>query len=138
MVASVLTAVKQRINMKTTFGITAAFFLAFGLACAKPEPGSATTAKPPATPAAPVPTTTVTIPKDGNYKAKGVVTKINLEAGSVELKHEAIPGVMPAMQMEIFVRGKEQLKPLKVGDNVDFVLEYKHPTETITEIKKAP
>jgi Cu/Ag efflux protein CusF len=124
--------------MKTTFLILTVSLMLLAAACSKPEPGSATTAKPPATPSPAIPAATVTIPKDGNYKAKGVVTKINLEAGSVELKHEAIPGVMPAMQMEIPVRGKEQLKPLKVGDNVDFVLEYKHPTETITEIKKAP
>ena len=77
------------------------------------------------------------IPKDGNYDGKGEVTKINNELGSVELKHEDIPGMMPAMQMEFFVKDKSLLKGLAVGDKVDFVIEYKHPQEIITSIKKA-
>ena len=61
-----------------------------------------------------------------------------LEAtGSVELKHEEIKDLMPAMQMEFFVKDKKILEGLKVGDKVDFVIEYKHPQETITSIKKA-
>lgn len=85
----------------------------------------------------PTPAPTVFIPKDGDYNGRGVVTKINNKQGSVELDHEDIPGVMPPMRMEFFVRNKAELKPLKVGDTVDFVLEYKHPTETIVTIKKA-
>ncbi len=91
--------------------------------------------------AKPAPTTTApstapSIPKDGNYDGKGEVTKINLELGSVELKHEDMPGLMPAMQMEFFVKDKSILKGLAVGDRVDFVVEYKHPTEVISSIKK--
>ena len=44
---------------------------------------------------------------------------------------------MPPMQMEFFVSDKSLLKDLKVGDKVDFVVEYKHPTEKIVSIKKA-
>ncbi len=77
-----------------------------------------------------------TQPKDGNYPGKGKVTKINTELGSVELNHEEIVGVMPPMIMEFYVKDKSVLDGLKVGDNVDFVLEYKHPTETIVSIKK--
>ena len=83
------------------------------------------------TPASPV------IPKDGDYPAKAVVTKVNLEAGSIELDHEDIPGVMPAMRMEFFVTDKKMLDGLSVGDKVDFTLRYKHPTETIAGITKA-
>ena len=64
------------------------------------------------------------------------MTKINLELVSVELDHEEIVGVMPAMIMEFYVREKSLLDGLKVGDNVEFVLEYKHPSETIVGIKK--
>ena len=78
------------------------------------------------------------IPKDGNYDGKGEVTKINNELGSIELNHEEIKDLMPPMQMEFFVKDKAQLKGLKIGDRVDFVVEYKHPTEIITNIKKAP
>ena len=42
-----------------------------------------------------------------------------------------------AMQMEFFVKDKALLKGLAVGDKVDFVLEYKHPTEIIVGLKKA-
>lgn len=83
------------------------------------------------------PATAPSIPKDGNYDAKGVITKINLELGSVELNHEEIKDLMPAMQMEFFVKDKEMLKGFKVGDKVDFVVQYKDPQEIITSIKKA-
>lgn len=85
----------------------------------------------------PTPLAAPSIPKDGNYDGKGEVTKINLELGSVELKHEDMPGLMPAMQMEFFVKDKAILKEIKVGDRVDFVVEYKHPQETIISITKA-
>jgi Cu/Ag efflux protein CusF len=90
-----------------------------------------------ATATSPTPVPTTAIPRDGDYPAKGVVTKINTELGSVELNHGDIPGVMPPMLMEFYVSDKKILGGLKVGDNVDFVLRYKHPTETIVQITKA-
>jgi Cu/Ag efflux protein CusF len=77
------------------------------------------------------------IPADGNYIGRGKVTKINLKVGSVEIDHQDIPGMMPAMRMEFNVKDKALLNGLQVGDDVKFVIEYKHPTETITAIKKA-
>ncbi|MFN0277055.1 MAG: copper-binding protein [Pyrinomonadaceae bacterium] len=77
-----------------------------------------------------------TVPKDGNYPGRGKVTKINMELGSVELDHEEIVGVMPPMIMEFYVKEKALLDSVKVGDNVEFVLEYKHPAETIVSITK--
>ena len=85
--------------------------------------------------ATPIPTPL--IPKDGNYDGKGVVTKINNELGSVEVNHQDIKDLMPAMQMEFYVKDKALLKGLAVGDKVDFTVEYKHPTEIISAIKKA-
>ncbi len=81
---------------------------------------------------------TVTVPKDGNYSGKGKVTKIDLKIGSVELNHEEIVGLMPPMTMEFYVKDKAILDGLKVGDSVEFVVEYKHPAETIVSIKKIP
>ena len=43
---------------------------------------------------------------------------------------------MPPMIMEFFVKDKAILKGLAVGDNVDFVLEYKHPAETVVSVTK--
>jgi Cu(I)/Ag(I) efflux system periplasmic protein CusF len=90
----------------------------------------------PAQTAAVSPVPTASIPKDGNYEGKGTVTKINNEIGSVEVNHEDIKDLMPAMQMEFYVKDKALLKGLAVGDKVDFTVEYKHPTEIISEIKK--
>jgi Cu/Ag efflux protein CusF len=70
------------------------------------------------------------------YDGTGVVTKINLELVSVELKHEEIKGLMPAMQMEFYVSDKKFLEDLKVGDKVDFVLENSANGEKIVSIKK--
>ena len=70
------------------------------------------------------------------FNGKGIVTKINLELVSVELDHEAIEGLMPAMRMEFYVREKSELEPLKVGDKVEFVLEDNAGQEKITGIKK--
>ncbi|MGB7203152.1 MAG: copper-binding protein [Pyrinomonadaceae bacterium] len=118
---------------KTVFTLSTILLVLSGFGCEKSNPISANDA----VKTQPTPTTTAALPKDGNYNARGKVTKINNELGSVELDHEDIPGVMAAMRMEFFVKNKAELKPLKIGDQVDFVLEYNHPTETIVSIKKA-
>ena len=75
-------------------------------------------------------------PKDGDYAGKGTVTKIDLVSGSVEMDHEAVAGLMPAMIMEFFVSDKALLNGLALGDKVDFTILYKGGTETITKIGK--
>ena len=75
--------------------------------------------------------------KNGDYDGKGVVTKIDMKLGSVEMDHEEIPGIMPPMRMEFYVSDKKMLDPLKLGDKVDFVLRYKDGSETIVNIKKS-
>ena len=121
--------------MKTTLLHVAAllFFAACGSSPTNPtnNPGARQT-----TVSSPTAATSA-LPKDGDYPAKGVVTKINMEMGSVELDHEEVVGVMPPMRMEFFVTDKKMLDGLKVGDKVDFVLRYKDPTETIVKITKA-
>ena len=122
------------LDMRTALcrSITIAF-VALCIACGDNTPKPANTATASGTP---VPTSSLVPPKDGNYNAKGKVTKINNELGSIELDHGEIPGVMPPMIMEFFVKDKAILKGLAVGDNVDFVLEYKHPAETIVSVTK--
>jgi Cu/Ag efflux protein CusF len=92
----------------------------------------------PATPANAAPTSTPDRFRIQNYNGRGTVTKINLEMVSVELNHEEIEGLMPAMRMEFFVKEKTELEKLSVGDKVEFVLEYNAGAETIIRIKKAP
>lgn len=113
--------------------------VALFVSCKPPAPGDATSAmpSPSASSAAATPAPSASVPKNGDYNGKGVVTKLNLENGSVELDHEEVKGVMPAMRMEFNVMNKKMLDVLKVGDKVDFVLRYKDYTETIVNIKKA-
>lgn len=124
--------------MKNTFASLIVICVLFSLSCensneknAEINPANAVSPNVPTPALSPIP------PKDGLYPSKGKVTKINNDLGSVELNHEEIKGVMPPMIMEFYVKDKALLKDLAVGDNVDFVLEYKHPSETIVEIKKS-
>ena len=127
--------------MKSISVLSVAFLAIFLCSCgANPTANNATAAKPAQSIAAnssPTPLPTPSVPKDGDYDGKGVVTKIDLKLGSVELDHEEIKDMMPAMRMEFFVSDKKLLNGLNVGDKVDFVIRYKDPTETIVSIKRA-
>jgi protein SCO1/2 len=70
------------------------------------------------------------------YKSSGVVVKTDPKFPSIELDHEEIKGLMPAMRMEFYVKDKALLEGLKKGDQVLFTLEDKGGAELITEIKK--
>jgi len=122
--------------MRRVYIILSLFAFLFAIsACEK----SATETKPPnVANLTPTPATAPSIPKNGDYPGKGEVTGINMEAASIKLKHEEIKDMMPAMEMDFFVKDKAMLKGLAVGDKVDFVIEYKHPTEVISSIKKTP
>jgi Cu/Ag efflux protein CusF len=76
------------------------------------------------------------IPKNGKYNGTGVVLETDPGQGTVSIDHQDIPDLMPGMKMEFFVRDKKALEGLAAGDHVDFVIEYKHPQETIVSIKK--
>ena len=86
---------------------------------------------------APGASTSNTTTKIRTFDGKGVVTKINLELGSVALDHEEIKGFMAAMEgMEFYVSDKKMLANLKIGDRVDFVLEDNAGAERIISIRK--
>lgn len=72
-----------------------------------------------------------------SYSGVGVVRLINFEEGWLEIDHEEIKGLMPAMQMEWSVTDREMLKSVQVGDRVNFTVEDDNGTEFITELKKA-
>ncbi len=128
--------------MKIKLLFIAAFGSALGTSCGSPQAlnssvpkaGTAVSSAPsPST--SPVPTPVV--PADGDYDGKGVVTKIDLDLGSVGIDHEEIKGVMPPMSMEFYVSDKKILDGVSVGDKIEFVLRHRTPTETIVKIKKA-
>jgi Cu(I)/Ag(I) efflux system periplasmic protein CusF len=101
----------------------------------KPVPSVSPSIKP--TPS-PIPKTPQPTPNQEVKRgdSKGLVTKINLEMGSIELDHEEIKGIMPKMIMEFFVKDKKMLDGLKVGDTVDFTLEDNKGQEMIVKLSK--
>lgn len=71
------------------------------------------------------------------YPGVGVITIINVKEGWVEINHETIEGLMPAMQMEWWVKDRSLLNNVQVGDKVEFVVVETGKGEFITEMKKA-
>jgi Cu/Ag efflux protein CusF len=70
------------------------------------------------------------------YFGTGVITLINRKEGWVEIKHEEIKGLMPAMTMEFLVKTRSLLNEVQVGDRVDFTVVETRKAEFITELKK--
>jgi copper binding protein CusF len=74
---------------------------------------------------------------DKPYPGTGVVVKINRKEGWVEINHEEIKDLMPAMQMEFFVKDKSLLDKVSAGDRVDFTVVETAKGEFLTELKRA-
>jgi len=70
------------------------------------------------------------------YPGVGVVKLINKQEGWIEIDHEAIEGLMPAMIMEWFVEKKSLLNKVKVGDKVKFTVVETGKAEIITTLEK--
>ncbi|MBX6312161.1 MAG: copper-binding protein [Isosphaeraceae bacterium] len=56
------------------------------------------------------------------YKLVGVVRKVDRDHGTVSIRHEAIPGYMPAMTMPFPLQDRELLEDLRPGDEVQGTL----------------
>jgi Cu/Ag efflux protein CusF len=79
----------------------------------------------------------MTLPVVGKpYPGTGVITIINRKEGWVEINHEAIEGLMPAMQMEWWVKDGSLLQNVRVGDKVNFVVVETGKGEFITELRR--
>jgi Cu/Ag efflux protein CusF len=70
------------------------------------------------------------------YPAVGVVKAINAAAPAIEIDHEDIEGLMPAMQMEFDVSDAALLKGIAVNDRIDFTVEDRAGVMRVTAIKK--
>jgi len=79
-------------------------------------------------PAAAVQTTT--------YHGIGVVKSIDMKRPSVEVEHEDIPGLMPAMKMEFYVKDSSLLDGIGPGDKIRFTVENGVGGLKITEVKR--
>lgn len=115
------------------------FVLLFALSC-RPQPQPAKTKSPTPTPQ---PATQINNPPGFSlpvlgkpYPGTGVVTIINRQERWVEIEHEEIKDLMPAMQMEFWIRNPSLLKGVRVGDKVDFVVVEDRVGQYLTELKK--
>jgi Cu/Ag efflux protein CusF len=54
----------------------------------------------------------------------------------VEIEHEDIKDLMPAMTMEFWVRNPSLMTQVRVGDKVDFVVVEDSKGQYLTELKK--
>jgi Cu/Ag efflux protein CusF len=68
------------------------------------------------------------------FHGVGKITGIDAASGAITIDHEAIPGLMEAMEMPYEAKPAKMLKGLKVGDKVDFAVDGK--TLTILEVSK--
>jgi Cu(I)/Ag(I) efflux system protein CusF len=86
-----------------------------------------------------VPLTTAIAHEGHSHAAvvEGTVTKVDPEAGTVTLKHAAIPNLqMEAMTMEFKASDPAILKDLKEGDEVNFTADKVNGALTVTDIDK--
>ena len=56
------------------------------------------------------------------YSVTGLVKQVQLEDQTAVIRHEVVPGYMPAMTMPFKVRNSKELDLLKVGEQVRFRL----------------
>jgi len=96
-------------------------------ACGK-QPAENTAPAPPSGPAAAVQTK--------SYQGVGIVRGLNPKRPGIEIEHEDIVGLMPAMQMEFPVADAAMLKGLAVNDHIEFTIENAAGDMRVTAIKK--
>lgn len=68
-------------------------------------------------------------PHESSYKLTGLVRSVDRPAASLEIRHDAIPGFMPAMTMPFRVKDPAELDAVRPGDEVEATL---HVTDTDT------
>jgi|ERR1043166_3947534 len=73
-----------------------------------------------------------------SYPGTGVIVTINRDEGWIEINHEEIRELMPAMQMEFNVKDKSLLDKVKVGQRVDFTIVETKEEEYLADIKPKP
>ena len=73
-----------------------------------------------------------------SYPGTGVIVTINRDEGWIEINHEEIKELMPAMQMEFNVKDKSLLDKVKVGQRVDFTIVETKEEEYLADIKPKP
>ncbi len=75
---------------------------------------------------------------DKPYPGTGVIMIINRKEGWVEIKHEEIKGLMPAMTMEFWLKNRSLVDTVSVGERVNFTVVETRKGEYITKLQKTP
>jgi protein SCO1/2 len=70
------------------------------------------------------------------FQVKGVVTALDPNKKSIEIRHEAVPGYMPAMTMPFSVKASEELAGLAPGQAVLFRLSVTDTEAWIDQIRR--
>ena len=71
-----------------------------------------------------------------SYTGEGKVISMDPKRPSIEIDHQEIKGLMPAMKMEFYVKDKSMLTGLKAGDLIDFSINNGVGGIVITKITK--
>ena len=70
------------------------------------------------------------------YNSRGVVRSVDVDAGTITVAHEDIPGYMGAMEMAVKAASPDMLSGLSAGDTIDFELQRAGSKLTITKLTK--
>lgn len=90
----------------------------------------------PNTPSAPTPSGPAAAVQPNSFQGVGVVKGLNPKAPAIEIDHEEIVGLMPAMQMEFPVTDGALLNGLAINDHIDFTVVDQTGEMKVTAIKK--
>lgn len=102
--------------------------LTLSVACGKQQANQQPAPTPVSGPAAAV--------QPNSYQGVGVVKALNPKLPAIEIDHEEVVGLMPAMQMEFPVTDVSLLNGLAVNDHIDFTIVDNKGDMRITAIKK--
>lgn len=84
----------------------------------------------------PAPTGPAAAVATNSYKGVGVVKNIDPKTPAIEIDHQDIEGLMPAMQMEFPVTDASILNGIAINDQIDFTIDAAKGDMKITAIKK--
>ena len=131
----------RQLNIKSVSTLTAALLVFSSFSCNVAQQRATTSTSSPTPSVAPVQVSPIKSQPAAilgkPYPGKGVVKLINRKEGWIEIDHEEIVDLMPAMEMEWFVEKPSLLNGLNVGDKVSFtIVETKEKGQILTSISK--
>jgi protein SCO1 len=82
------------------------------------------------------PISDLTAASQRTFKVRGVIRELSADGQTVQIRHDEIPGYMPAMVMPFTIKDPVLLKGLSVGDRVQFRFEVTESDSWISQIEK--